>query len=295
MIDIDNITFSYRRKGKTLFDGFSLSVGKGCVCGLLGSNGTGKSTLLYLMGGLLAPSKGSVRFDGVDVRLRKPSTLNNMFLVPEEFTLPNTTLKSFIKANAPFYPRFSAEDMDRNLATFDLTPDLHLGELSLGQKKKTLMSFAVACNTSLLLLDEPTNGLDIAGKSAFRRFIATGMTDERSMIISTHQVRDIHRILDHVLILGHNRAIVDSSVSDISSRLSFMTTGDPALIGRSLFARPTLGGTTVILPNNGGDDIEMDLETLYEYAMAAPDEVIRLLNDPLTTGSNSLNNDSHDL
>ncbi len=277
MIELNNITFSYRHKGKPLFDDFSLTVGKGCVYGLLGSNGTGKSTLLYLMAGLLTPSKGNVKFHGVNVRLRKPSSLNDIFLIPEEFTFPSTTLSSFINANAPFYPRFSRDDLNRHLTTFGMTDDLHLEELSLGQKKKALMSFALACNTSLLLMDEPTNGLDIGGKSAFRRFIASGMTDERTIIISSHQVRDIHSIFDHLLILGDNRAIVDSTMYDISSRLSFITTNDNTLIDRAIFAKPSFGGTDIILPNNDGDDTEINLEILYEFAKTSPDELARLL------------------
>ena len=134
----------------------------------------------------------------VNVRLRQPVTLRDMFLVPEEFDLPPISLLSYVELNSPFYPRFSKEDMVKYLHYFEMDQDVNLGALSMGQKKKVFMSFALATNTSLLIMDEPTNGLDIPGKSQFRKFIASGMTDDKTIIISTHQVRDIDRILDHV-------------------------------------------------------------------------------------------------
>ena len=192
MIKIEGLTFSYGKKA-SVFRDFSLEMEAGKVIGLLGKNGTGKSTLLYLMSGLLRPQNGSVWMKGIDVQKRLPVTLEDMYLVPEEFTLPNLSLKQFVKVNAPFYPRFSQELLRTCLADFDLNEDIHLGELSMGQKKKAYMCFALAANTSLLLMDEPTNGLDIPSKSQFRKVIASGMTEEKSVVVSTHQVRDIDR------------------------------------------------------------------------------------------------------
>ena len=88
-----------------------------------------------------------------------------------------------------FYPNFSKEDMHKYLHCFEMDMDVNLGALSMGQKKKVFMSFALATNTSLLLMDEPTNGLDIPGKSQFRKFLASGMSDDKTIVISTHQVR----------------------------------------------------------------------------------------------------------
>ena len=71
----------------------------------------------------------------------------------------------------------------------------------MGQKKKAFLAFALACNTSLLLLDEPTNGLDISSKRTFRKAVTASMTDDKTFIISTHQVHDVDAILDHVTII----------------------------------------------------------------------------------------------
>ena len=168
MIEVKNLFFSYGKRKQKVFDDFSLALDKGSVYGLLGKNGTGKSTLLYLMTGLLRPQAGRVLYKGVDVSMRYPLTLQDMFLVPEEFELPPVSLVSYIELNSSFYPRFSKEDMIKYLHYFEMDMDINLGSLSMGQKKKVFMSFALATNTSLLLMDEPTNGLDIPGKSQFR-------------------------------------------------------------------------------------------------------------------------------
>ena len=155
MIEIKNLSFSYGKKKQSVFNDFSLTLDKGSVYGLLGKNGTGKSTLLYLMTGLLRPQAGQVLYKGVDVSMRYPLTLQDMFLVPEEFALPSVSLKRYLKLNTPFYPNFSNELLNACLHDFDMNEDIHLGELSMGQKKKVFMCFALATNTSLLVMDEP--------------------------------------------------------------------------------------------------------------------------------------------
>ena len=151
MLQVENISFSYRKGRKEVLSDFSLSLEAGRVYGLLGKNGAGKSTLLYLMSGLLAPKRGRVMYHDTDMRRRLPVTLQDMFLVPEEFELPPISLVSYIELNSKFYPRFSKEDMVKYLHFFEMDMDADLGALSMGQKKKIFMSFALATNTSLLL------------------------------------------------------------------------------------------------------------------------------------------------
>lgn len=278
MLKVENLTFSYRRKARPVLVDFSLDVDAGGVYGLLGRNGAGKSTLLYLIAGLLTPKSGRVLFRDTDTRRRLPATLSDIFIVPEEFSLPRIPLRDYMKANAPLYPRFSEDDLRRHLSTFDMNPDLNLGALSMGQKKKAFMSFALACNTSLLLMDEPTNGLDIPGKSAFRRFIAQNMTDERSIIISTHQVRDIDRLLDHVIIMDNSSVLLNRRVDAITSRLKFLTTDSRELISGALYAQPSLDGTSIVVTNDDGDDTELNLESLFELALARPELIRNMFN-----------------
>ena len=268
MIEVDNLSFSYGRRKAKVLDGFSLNLDKGAVYGLLGKNGTGKSTLLYLIAGLLRPQTGTVFYKGVDVTLRYPLTLQDMFLVPEEFSLPNLSMKQYVKLNASFYPRFSDELLKACLRDFDMNEDIHLGELSMGQKKKAFMCFALATNTSLLMMDEPSNGLDIPSKSQFRKVIASGMTDEKAVIISTHQVRDIDSLLDHVLIMDGSELLLNESVASICEKLYFAEQGMNEPTGDALYVQPSVQGNSVILPNAYGEESKLNLEVLFNAMLA---------------------------
>ena len=278
MIEIKNLSFSYGKKKQSVFNDFSLTLDKGSVYGLLGKNGTGKSTLLYLMTGLLRPQAGQVLYKGVDVSMRYPLTLQDMFLVPEEFELPPVSLVSYIELNSSFYPRFSKEDMIKYLHYFEMDMDINLGSLSMGQKKKVFMSFALATNTSLLLMDEPTNGLDIPGKSQFRKFIASGMSDDKTIVISTHQVRYIDKVLDHVLIMDESRVLLDESTSSICEKLFFVESDDRELAQTALFAIPTIQGNYQILPNKEKEESDINLELLFNATLATPEEIARLFH-----------------
>lgn len=278
MVNIENITFSYSRKKRPVLENFSLNMGEGKVCGLLGKNGAGKSTLLYLIAGLLNPNSGKVLYHGIDTRQLLPQTLNDMFIVPEEFDLPKVHLMDYIKNNSVFYPKFSLDDMNRYLTTFEMDSDVNLGQLSMGQKKKVFMCFALATNVSLLLMDEPTNGLDIPGKSQFRKFIASGMNDNRCIIISTHQVRDIDRLLDHIVIINDNNVLLNADTLSITDKLRFVNTIDSELASKALFAQSSIEGHSIILPNEDAIDSEINLETLFGLATEHPEIINRLFN-----------------
>ena len=278
-MEIKNVSFGYNRK-QTVFDDFSMTLGEGNVYGLLGRNGTGKSTLLYLMTGLLRPRRGEVLYQGVNVSLRRPETLSQMFIVPEEFTLPKVSLKQFVSLNRPFYPRFSDELLRSCLRDFDMNEDIHLGELSMGQKKKAYMCFALATNTQLLVMDEPSNGLDIPSKSQFRRVVASGMAEDKTVIISTHQVRDIDSLLDHVVIIEGSRTLLNRSVADICSHLCFAELSSGELTGDELFTQPSMHGQSVILPNRlGEEEGTLNLELLFNATLAHPEKIAQVFNE----------------
>ena len=168
--------------------------------------------------------------------------------------------------------------MIKYLHYFEMDIDIDLGSLSMGQKKKVFMSFALATNTSLLLMDEPTNGLDIPGKSQFRKFIASGMSDDKTIVISTHQVRDTDKVLDHVLIMDDSRVLLDESTSNICDKLFFVESDDRELVKSALFAIPTIQGNYLILPNEKQDESELNLELLFNATLATPEEIARLFH-----------------
>ena len=277
MIEIKNLSFAYDKKQPVLRS-LNLNIHEGGIYGLLGQNGVGKSTLLHLLCGLLTPSDGEILFDGENVRLRRPATLSETFIVPEEFSLPAITMAQYCKINAPFYPKFSIDDLKDNLALFDLNVNDNLATLSMGQKKKAFMCFALACNTKLLIMDEPTNGLDIPSKVQFRRFIASHMSDDRIIIISTHQVHDIELLLDHVIILDSHDVVLDSAMCNISSKIYFTLTppNDPETI---IYQRKVFGATAYICMKNRDDpETEINLETLYLLCCEYPEKIKDILS-----------------
>ena len=278
MIEVKNLFFSYGKRKQKVFDDFSLALDKGSVYGLLGKNGTGKSTLLYLMTGLLRPQAGRVLYKGVDVSMRYPLTLQDMFLVPEEFALPSVSLKQYLKLTPPFYPNFSNELLSTCLRDFDMNEDIHLGELSMGQKKKAFMCFALATNTSLLVMDEPSNGLDIPSKSQFRKVIASGMTDEKSVIISTHQVRDIDSLLDHVVIIDGTRVLLNASVKTICDKVYFAEQGMNEPTDTALYVQPSVQGNSVIFPNTENEETNLNLEVLFNAMLAEREKMQTMFN-----------------
>ena len=263
MIEVCNISFKYAGGKDLVFDDFSLRLEENNIYGLLGKNGTGKSTLLYLVSGLLRPKKGSVCFDGVETCKRQPETLSEIFIVPEEFDLPAMSLNDYVKINKPFYPRFSQEVLENCLKDFELTTDLKLNALSMGQKKKVFMSFALAAGTKLLLMDEPTNGLDIPSKSQFRKVVAQYMTEDRTLIISTHQVHDVESLLDHIMILSQQKLLLDASVSEITEKYTFEYR-TPDNMDDAIYAEPSLQGNAVIAPRKADSpETQVNLELLF--------------------------------
>lgn len=212
MLEIKNISFAYKGKNYVQKD-LSLTFSEGGVYGLLGKNGTGKSTLLYQMMGLLRPQQGEILVDGKNVCDRLPETMQQLFIVPEEYNMPNTTLSSYVKVLRPFYPNFDEQVLHDCLEVFDMPTEVNMQELSMGQKKKVYISLALATRTKVLLMDEPTNGLDIPAKSQFRKALARGMNDEQIIIISTHQVRDVEQLISHVTIINDNQVLMNEALN----------------------------------------------------------------------------------
>ena len=264
MIQVSNISFKYPGTKRNIFDNFSLDIEENRIYGLLGKNGTGKSTLLYIISGLLTPSSGMVSVDGMASKERHPALLRDIFIVPEEFELPNVSLKTYIKSLLPFYPNFSQNVLEKCLHDFELPDFEKLSELSMGQKKKVYMSVALAANTRYLLMDEPTNGLDIPSKSQFRRVVADNMTDGRTIIISTHQVHDVESLLDHILILTESKMLLDATTAEICEKYSFEYRSPQQMDDMVVYAEPTLQGNAVIARRNEGDaETVINLELLF--------------------------------
>ncbi|QMW05057.1 ABC transporter ATP-binding protein [Spirosoma foliorum] len=283
MIKLSNVSFGYQR-GRPLYEGLDLSLSTGSIYGLLGPNGAGKSTLLRLVSGLLYPKSGTIRVGDYLPGNRQPAFLEDMFLVPEEFYMPSVRIRQFVDSNAPFYPRFDREQMKNYIQEFGLTDNQKLNELSYGQKKKVLIGFGLATNTAVLLMDEPTNGLDIPSKSQFRRLVAGAVDERRTVVISTHQVRDLETLIDPVVILAENSrsnmtVALKASVEAITAKLWFGMVSELDTNRPILYSERAIGGYAIVAENLTGEPSRLDLERLFNTVQAEPRRISQLFSD----------------
>lgn len=266
MVSIENLHFSYPKK--EIFDGLNLQVKQGYIYGLLGKNGTGKSTLLFNIAGLLFPKAGRINVLGYNPGERLPAFLQDIFLIPEEFHLPDISIPKFVKYTAPFYRWFDEELFSEYLKEFNIPYESNLHNLSYGQKKKVLISFGLAANTPLLLMDEPTNGLDIEGKSQLRKIIAGAFNEKKSIIISSHQVKDLENLIDRVIIIDEGEIVLNQTIQDIASKLLFKISFDSSDPAKAIYSEPLLRGNAVVMPNMEDEESKIDLELLYKATLA---------------------------
>ncbi|GAA4426024.1 ATP-binding cassette domain-containing protein [Pontibacter saemangeumensis] len=266
MIALKNIHFRYK-KGKPLFENLNLTLEPGFIYGLLGKNGAGKSSLLKHIAGLLYPDSGQCTVFGFDATARKPAMLEDIYLIPEEFSLPPISLHNYVKTNGVFYSRFSYNQLQAYLAEFELPENAKLSTLSYGQKKKFLIAFGLATNARLLIMDEPTNGLDIPSKSQFRKIMVSALDEEKVIVISTHQVRDLENLIDNVVVLENGSIIFNHNIGEISEKLAFEydLAGVPA--DEVLYAEDLQGRKAGVVKNISGHDARVDLELLFNGIM----------------------------
>jgi ABC-2 type transport system ATP-binding protein len=260
MIAIKNLNFSYT-KNKPIFSDLNLDLDTGHIYGLLGKNGAGKSTLLKNMIGLVYPNSGEILILGQDVQQRNPSLLQEICFIPEDLYLPNVSVKAYLKSNVRFYPNFDESYFHKLFTEFQIPANQNLGNMSYGQKKKFLISFGLATNTKVVIMDEPTNGLDIPSKAQFRKVLAAVMNDDRVIVISTHQVRDLDNLIDSVIILDQHRIVLNESIQTIADRLHFKKVTE--LSQDILYAEQAIGAYNVISTNADFEDSKIDLELLF--------------------------------
>lgn len=276
MIQLENIQFGYT-KNKRIFEDVSLTMEPGHIYGLLGKNGAGKTTLLSIMAGLRFPNNGTATILGENACLRKANALQNLYFLQEEMYVPHLTIEKFEKAYAPFYPNFNNEQFTEYLHEFEMDGlNQYMDKFSHGQKKKALIAFALATNTKILIMDEPTNGLDIPSKSIFRKLMASAADETRLVIISTHQVRDLHSLIDMVSILDGGRMVLNASTYEITEKLLFDVDNEKSTDGQLLYTEETPRGNYQVKENVNHVDSNLDLELLFNAAMANRQAIINL-------------------
>ena len=246
----------------------SFKIESGQVYGLIGRNGAGKTTLLNCISGLIwSPSQKNVFMDGMPLRNGNPNMTSKIFYVTD--TTPNLHVRvdKYAKKLSLYYPEFSMECFNDCVEMFHLNYREFLDNLSFGQKKMVFLSYAFASNASHIILDEPTNGLDITMMRTLRKLIASNMTDDKTIIISTHHINEISSLLDHIIILNNRKVAFDHSVLETGRALSFVESEKETDKENALYSMSSAYGNRMLLPNTSGIDSEIDYELLFEAVL----------------------------
>ncbi len=259
MIEIKDLAFSY---GKTpILKSITTTLEEGRIYGLLGENGVGKTTLLTLLCGLKKVCSGSITTDGENPFDRTPTLLQNQFYLPDEVLPVAMKAECFAKERGAFWPDYEHSKFLEIMKEFENDPAKKMNQMSAGQLKKTYISLALACGCKYIFMDEPTNGLDIPSKTQFRSAIMKYTSDDSTIVISTHQVRDLENIIDPIIILDRQDVLLNASVEEITSKLYFDY--GKQLHPESLYSEQLPGGFIQVYPNTTGEDSKINVEALF--------------------------------
>ena len=259
MIEIKDLAFSY---GKTpILKSITTTLEEGRIYGLLGENGVGKTTLLTLLCGLKKVCSGSITTDGENPFDRTPTLLQNQFYLPDEVLPVTMKAECFAKERGAFWPDYDHSKFLEIMKEFENDPAKKMNQMSAGQLKKTYISLALACACKYIFMDEPTNGLDIPSKTQFRSAIMKYTSDDSTIVISTHQVRDLENIIDPIIILDRQDVLLNASVEEITSKLYFDY--GTQLHPESLYSEQLPGGFIQVYPNSTGEDSKINVEALF--------------------------------
>lgn len=259
MIEIKDLAFSY---GKTpILKSITTTLEEGRIYGLLGENGVGKTTLLTLLCGLKKVCSGSITTDGENPFDRTPTLLQNQFYLPDEVLPVPMKAECFAKERGAFWPDYDHSKFLEIMKEFENDPAKKMNQMSAGQLKKTYISLALACGCKYIFMDEPTNGLDIPSKTQFRSAIMKYTSDDSTIVISTHQVRDLENIIDPIIILDRQDVLLNASVEEITSKLYFDY--GTQLHPESLYSEQLPGGFIQVYPNTTGEDSKINVEALF--------------------------------
>jgi ABC-2 type transport system ATP-binding protein len=268
VIQIKDLSFQY--SSSSLYDNFNLLITEPGIHGLFGTNGTGKSTLLKLVNGLLFPISGSCAIYGQLSMTRNPDLLERIYYLPEEIDSPAITAVQLGQLKGAFYPRFDVARLNELLSIFGIPEGQLISKMSYGQKKKTYIAAALSTGAPILLMDEPTNGLDIPSKSHFRQAIEQFKLDDQIILISTHQVRDLDHILQHLLILQEGKILLQKSIEQIQNELLFTSNVEELHPADIIYTKKVGDQHSYIAKNKSGKSQNAHLETLITAIFEQP-------------------------
>lgn len=271
MIELQDIEFSYRKNATPALTGVTAVIEPG-VHLLAGENGAGKTTLLHIIAGLATPQKGKCLINDNPSVTTKPSEMGRTFLIEENMEFPGKTIKGFARQHSQFYPNFSEDIFNENLQAFGMTGNEPLKTLSLGNRKKTQLAYALALGVDVLLLDEPTNALDIESKAKLRKMIAANISAHQTVIVSTHTISELEILFDGAMMLTRSHLLFAGTEEAVTKRLAFRVSRSPET--DALYSEIQAGRVLNICPTGEDSETRVDWRLFYSALHSPQREII---------------------
>nr|WP_208414434.1 ABC transporter ATP-binding protein [Paenibacillus castaneae] len=210
-MQLTNVTKSYR--GKKALDNVSFTLSPGKIIGLLGSNGSGKSTIMKLAAGLIQPASGTVTIGGQLVGRETRAVTS--FMPDQPLTESWMRVENAIQYYNDFFTDFDAAKANEMLTFMKLNKTDRISTLSKGMNERLQLTLTLSRNAKLYLLDEPIGGVDPVARAKILDAIVNYYNEESSMLVSTHLVHDIERIFDEVIFIREGKIVLQDEVENI--------------------------------------------------------------------------------
>ena len=214
LLEIKNLYKNYGEK--QVLNNITLTVPRGKIIGLLGKNGTGKTTLIKLINGLLTPTEGEIIFEGE--KIGPQSKLNIAYLPERTYLEKSMTINETLKFFKEFYSNFDIDKAKDLLKKLDLDENQKIIKMSKGMQEKVQLVLVMSRKADLYILDEPLGGVDPATRDYILDTILTNFNEGASIIISTHLISDIERILDEVIFIDKGEIKLISDADELRNK-----------------------------------------------------------------------------
>ena len=214
LVQIKNLSKSFDKK-EVLKD-INLSISNGKIIGLLGKNGAGKTTLIKLMNDLLTPTTGEITIKGNKIGVESKKVIS--YLPEKTYLNKQMKVSEVIDFFKDFYEDFDAEKAKKLLNDLDLDMNQKLTKMSKGMQEKVQLVLVMSRNADLYILDEPLGGVDPATRDYILDTILSNFNENSSIIISTHLISDIERILDEVIFIDKGKIILQSDADKLRNK-----------------------------------------------------------------------------
>lgn len=213
ILKADKVSKNYFRK--CALSNVDISLEQGRIIGLLGPNGSGKTTFLKLVAGLVRPSGGSISICGMETGYKTKELIS--FLPDSEFLYPWMTIGEAGDTYASFFKDFDAARFNELLKFMALTPDMKVRRLSKGMKEKLALALTLSRNAKLIVLDEPLNGVDPIAREQILGAIVKSFSQESTILVTSHLINEVENILDEAYFLKEGRIVLHGSTEDLRS------------------------------------------------------------------------------